>query len=181
MQKFEIANASGRSYSIGIEEVTQPTDALLKTLIDIDLQTFTESTFSHYTAAAFFHSGRIFLLKADDVIIGTCACMRTWERPNEVHLLSMGIRPGWRGRGLGHRFLRFVLERLGQRGIRALTLLVSENNLRALKLYREVGFESQGTVPTDTTARERFVTMTMRLRTDPLAELPQPEPGDSEA
>ena len=62
MQKFEIANASGRSYSIGIEEVTQPTDALLKTLIDIDLQTFTESTFSHYTAAAFFHSGRICLL-----------------------------------------------------------------------------------------------------------------------
>ncbi|MCO4743257.1 MAG: GNAT family N-acetyltransferase [Proteobacteria bacterium] len=156
-----------------MEEVDRVDDKLVRTLVDIDLQTFTESTFSRYTAAAFFLSGRVFLLKANDIVIGTCACMRTWERPNEVHLLSMGIRPGWRGRGLGHRFLHLVLERLGQRGIRAVTLLVSADNRRALKLYQEVGFEPHAVLPSGESARERFVPMTMRLREAPLAALPQ--------
>lgn len=174
MQKFQIAGASGRSYDIRVEEADRVDDELVRTLVDIDLQTFTESTFSRYTAAAFFLSGRVFLLKANDVAIGTCACMRTWERPNEVHLLSMGIRPGWRGRGLGHRFLGLVLDRLAQRGIRAVTLLVSSDNRRAIKLYQEVGFEVLAQLPEgSTSSREQFVSMTMRLRESPLAALPQ--------
>lgn len=175
MQKFQIAGASGRSYDITVEEVSRVDDELVRTLVEIDLQTFTESTFSRYTAAAFFLSGRVFLLKADEVVIGTCACMRTWERPTEVHLLSMGIRPGWRGRGLGHRFLQGVLARLGQRGIRGVTLMVSADNRRALKLYSEVGFLPIAEVPEafeGASPRERFVAMSLRLREAPLAALP---------
>ncbi|TNE89546.1 MAG: GNAT family N-acetyltransferase [Deltaproteobacteria bacterium] len=179
MQKFQIATASGRSYDISVEEVDRVDEHLVQTLVEIDLQTFTESTFSRYTAAAFFLSGRVFLLKADDIVIGTCACMRTWDRPNEVHLLSMGIRPGWRGKGLGHRFLHGVLERLAARGIRAVTLMVSADNRRAHKLYSEVGFETMAELPERPAkggvGRERFVAMTMRLREAPIAALPGQE------
>jgi ribosomal protein S18 acetylase RimI-like enzyme len=140
MESFRIDGNSLRKYAITVEEVGGPTADLIRTLVEIDLQTFAESTFSPYTAIAFLHSGRAFLLRADDVIIGTCVCYRAWERPNEVTLLAMGIRPGWRGRGLGQRFIAGVLDRLRARGIRAVNLLVGADNRRAIRVYTDVGF-----------------------------------------
>jgi ribosomal protein S18 acetylase RimI-like enzyme len=144
MESFRIERESGRAFQIRVEEVPAVTPDLVQTLIDIDLQTFAEPTFSHYTATAFFANGRVFLLRADDVVIGTCVCMRTWERPTEVSILSMGIRPGWRGRGLGQRFVSGVLERLRSRGLRSVTLLVGRQNRRAIKVYQDVGFQIVG-------------------------------------
>jgi GNAT superfamily N-acetyltransferase len=142
MESFRIDGNSIRNYTIRVEEVGEPTPDLIRTLVEIDLQTFAESTYSPYTAIAFLQSGRVFLLRADDVIIGTCVCYRCWDRPNEVTLLSMGIRPGWRGRGLGQRFISGVLERLKARGIRSVNLLVGADNRRAIKVYTDVGFRA---------------------------------------
>jgi len=141
MESFRIDGDSGRAFQIVVEEVGSVTPDLVQTLIDIDLQTFAESTFSHYTAAAFLANGRVFLLRADDVIIGTCVCMRGWDRPNEAMILSMGIRPGWRGRGLGQRFVKGVMSKLRHRGLRSVSLLVGKENRRAIKVYNDVGFQ----------------------------------------
>jgi ribosomal protein S18 acetylase RimI-like enzyme len=141
MESFRIDGHSGRAFQIVVEEVQQVTPELVQILIDIDLQTFAESTFSHYTAAAFLTNGRVYLMQADDVVIGTCVCMRSWERPNEATILSMGIRPGWRGRGLGQRFVSAVMNKLRSRGLRSVSLLVGKENRRAIKVYNDVGFE----------------------------------------
>jgi len=81
MESFRIVTDAGTEYAIHVQEVTHAREELVRTLIEIDLQTFSESTFSHYTAAAFLRYGRVFLLSADDVVIGTCVCMRCWDRP----------------------------------------------------------------------------------------------------
>lgn len=141
MESFRIDGNSIRDFSIGVDEVADVTPELVETLLEIDLQTFAEATYSTFTAAAFMRMGRVFLLRADDVIIGTCVCFRSWDRPNEAMLLSMGIRPGWRGRGLGQRFVKGVLDRLRARGLRSVALLVGKDNRRALKVYADVGFE----------------------------------------
>ena len=141
MNHFQIDDAAGHRYIIGVEEVSHASPELIRTLIEIDLQTFAESTFSAYTAATFLHSGRVFLLRADEAIIGTCVCMRSWERPNEATILSMGIRPGWRGRGLGQRFVSLVAKRLRARGMRGVSLLVGADNRRAIGVYEDVGFQ----------------------------------------
>ena len=120
--------------------MTRVDPALVRTLIEIDLQTFAESTFSPYTAAAFLQNGRVFLLRADEAVIGTCVCMRAWDRPTEAMILSMGIRPGWRGRGLGQRFVSGVLDKLKAKGMRSVSLLVGTDNRRAVKVYEDVGF-----------------------------------------
>jgi len=138
----------------------------VRTLIEIDLQTFAESTFSHYTAAAFLKYGHVFLLRADDGVIGTCVCMRTWDRPNETLILSMGIKPGWRGRGLGQFFIAGVVERLREQGNLAVCLLVGSGNSRALKVYKDVGFEVIDEGPEDPRTGERFVYMRMPLPQD---------------
>ena len=152
MESFRIDGNSVREFSIRVDEVTDVTPELVEVLLEIDLQTFAESTYSPFTAAAFMRMGRVFLLRADDVIIGTCVCFRSWDRPNEAMLLSMGIRPGWRGRGLGQRFVTGVLDRLRARGLRSVSLLVGKDNRRALKVYADVGFEAVDERPVDRAA-----------------------------
>lgn len=144
MDSFRIDEGSDRAYAIRLDEVVDVTAELVQTLIEIDLQTFAESTFSPYTAAAFLKAGRVFLLRADEQVIGTCVCLRNWERANEALILSMGLRPGWRGQGLGQHFVQGVLDRLRERGVRSCSLLVGRDNRRAIKLYEDVGFELVG-------------------------------------
>lgn len=174
MEPFQIDGAVGRSFSINVEEVREVTDSLVRTLIEIDLQTFSESTYSNYTARVFLSSGRVFLLKAEDVVIGTCVCTRSWDRPNEALLLTMGIRPGWRGRGLGHRFFQGVASRLEQKGLRAINLMVSRDNRRAMRIYQDTGFDIVSEMDPDQRTGEIFVLMRKRLEVDsPVAEFPK--------
>jgi ribosomal protein S18 acetylase RimI-like enzyme len=184
LEGFRIDGKGGTSFLIRVEDAEGDPATLTRILLDIDLQTFNEATFSTYTAAAFLQHGHVFVLKADSGpaayprsgsgtsgaqdIIGTATFMRTWERPNEVLLLSMGIRPGWRGRGLGQRFLGGVLDRLRQRGLRAVTLMVGSENRRAVRVYQDVGFTILGTAYDDPRTGESFLSMRLQLQDDPL-------------
>ena len=162
MESWKV-EGEGRTFEIRVDEVDEFTSDLIKTLIEIDLQTFSESTFSQFTAAALLRHGRVYVLRADGSIIGTCVCMRSWDRPNEAMILSMGIRPGWRGRGLGQRFVAGVLSRLRQRGLRTASLMVGSDNRRAIRLYQDVGFEVVEEGPTDHRTGESLWMMRMKL------------------
>lgn len=166
MESFRIDGNSVRDYILLVDEVHDLTPELVATLVEIDLHTFAESTFSSYTAAAFLRFGRVFLLKADDVVIGTCVCFRSWDRPNEVQLLSMGIRPGWRGRGLGQKFVTGVLDRLRARGVRAVSLMVGRDNRRAIKVYTDVGFLPVEEREVDVATGDVLVLMRVNLSND---------------
>lgn len=144
MDSFRLDQGSDHAYAIRLDEVVDVTAEHVQMMIEIDLQTFAESTFSPYTAAAFLKAGQVFLLRADDQVIGTCVCLRSWERTNEAIILSMGLRPGWRGQGLGQYFVQQVLDRLRNRGFRSCCLLVGRDNRRAIKLYEDVGFSHVG-------------------------------------
>ena len=173
MENFRQEGRAGREVSFEIEEVESFDDALVRTLIDIDLQTFSEPTFSNYTAAVLLQGGRVFLLKADGVVIGTCVNLRSWKRPSEVTLLSMGIRPGWRGRGLGQAFLVGVVQRMSAMGIRAVSLHVSDDNRRAMRVYRDCGFEPVGEPLVDPRTGDCLVRMRKQLQADdPVIEFP---------
>lgn len=163
MEPYSIVGESGRRYRIRVAEVEGPSHELVQTLVDIDLQTFSESTFSQYTAAAFITSGRVFLLYAEQVIIGTCVCMRSWADADGVLVLSMGIRPGWRGRGLGLRFVQGVKDSLAARGVRTMSLLVATSNQRALKVYEELGFVTSGLGLSDPRTGDELVSLCCSL------------------
>ncbi|MBN2799130.1 MAG: GNAT family N-acetyltransferase [Deltaproteobacteria bacterium] len=167
MSDFQLDTDSGRSFDIRIEEVEGYDPQLARTLIEIDLQTFTEPTFSPYTAAVFLHFGITFLLKADDRVIGTCVCVRAWEHPHEAMILAMGIRPGWRGKGLGEHFVAGVADRLGARGIRRINLLLNRDNRRAFKVYQQVGFEVVEELPIEPLTEEVLIALQCELIGDP--------------
>jgi ribosomal protein S18 acetylase RimI-like enzyme len=140
MESFGTSGQVGPRTEFHIDEVHDVSTELIDTLIEIDLQTFSESTFSEYAAAAMLRNGRVYLLSSGDQVIGTCVTMRCWDRPNEAMVLSMGIKPGWRGQGLGQYFIRGVLQKLRQRGLRSASLYVGTDNRRAIKVYEDVGF-----------------------------------------
>jgi len=64
------------------------------------------------------------------------------------HLIGMYVKPEARGAGVGRllveRALAYAAER---RGLRTLTLTVTQGNVSAERLYRSVGFEAFGVEP----------------------------------
>ncbi len=167
MESIRVETEAGRCYDVTIQEVRNPDDKLVRTLIDIDLQTFAESTFSFYMAAALLQHGSVYLLKAEEVVIGTCVCVRDWGTRYEAVMLSMGIRPGWRGQGLGQAFVDGVVSRLRARGVRGVSLLVGSGNSRAIRVYEDVGFVTvDERAVCDSRSGERFVRMRCELQDD---------------
>jgi ribosomal protein S18 acetylase RimI-like enzyme len=141
--KISLANNGGRIYDVHCTEVTAPDPALIRTITEIDLLTFSEPTFSRYTGGLMLRHGRTFLLQAEDLVIGTCQCLRSWNAPDEAVLFCMALRPGWRGQGLGRYFVAQVLEGLSASGISSVVLEVSSTDKRALHLYEEIfGFQA---------------------------------------
>lgn len=179
MESFDADAPLGRSFRLAeradlrVEEVHEVTPELVAKLVEIDLQTFSESTFSEYAAAAMLRNGRVFLLWAPSGVIGTCVTMRCWDRPNEAMVLSMGIKPGWRGQGLGQHFIASVLAKLKARGLRSVCLYVGTDNRRAIRVYEDVGFAQVERGPRDAHGQGALMLMRAVLQDDlPVIELP---------
>jgi ribosomal protein S18 acetylase RimI-like enzyme len=144
---YSVAGRDGQVHRLRTVEVTQHDAALIKTVVDIDLMTWSEQTFSRYTAGLMLRYGRTFLLLADDVPIGTCQCVRTWERPSEAVLFTISIRPGWRGRGLGTSFVQQVCDALARSGTRSVVLHVDASNHHGIRIYEDrFGFSVAATL-----------------------------------
>ena len=58
------------------------------------------------------------------------------------HLAQVAVDPTFQRQGVGRLLLRNTLDRLAAIGIRTLSLMVSRDNDRALRLYRALGFDS---------------------------------------
>lgn len=164
MSDFQLDTDFGHAFDLRIDELEGYDHQVAQTLIEIDLQTFTEPTFSTYTAAVFLRFGTTYLMKADDRVIGTCVCIRGWKEEGEASILAMGIRPGWRGRGLGEHFVQEVLDRLTRQGMKRVSLLVNRENRRALKVYQEVGFEVSEELPRDPHTGETWMVLSYPLQ-----------------
>lgn len=140
-------------------------DSLVDVVIDIDLKSFIEPTFSRHTATALLAHGETFLLMSGEQIVGTCLAMRAWEPSGSVHLVSMAILPGSRGRGLGQRFIGWVLAALAEDGLASASLVVGSENVRALRVYKDVGFEITHEGPVDRATGERQLYLSVDLAT----------------
>jgi len=80
-----------------------------------------------------------------DRVVGWCDATPR-DRPATRHsgVLGMGVVPEWRGRGIGERLIRRVIEASRTFGLSRVELAVRDDNSRAMALYRKVGFEVEG-------------------------------------
>lgn len=165
--------ASSSGYQLEVHEVDVADPELIPQLVDLDLLTFAEPTFSRFTLGAILRFGRVFTVTADELTIGVCYCLRAWTDPHEVVIFNMALRPGWRGHGLGTRFLYKVLVRLKNGGARSVALAVAASNHRAIAVYRtKFGFEHVATLPNEYHTGQEYLLM----RLDLTRELRDPTP-----
>jgi len=77
---------------------------------------------------------------ADDEVIGVALIAR---RGDVARVAALGVVPAWRGQQVGAALLRAALDAARARGERQMMLEVFEQNERAVRLYRSLGFEAQ--------------------------------------
>jgi ribosomal protein S18 acetylase RimI-like enzyme len=165
MERYHLTRApDSEGYSLEVHEIEQHDPRQIALLTELDLLTYSEPTFSRYTLGAFLRFGRVFSITADGLVIGACHCMRSFEDPDEVVIFNMALRPGWRGHGLGSRFLRQILEKLRARGTRSVALVVAAANSRAIAVYRQkFGFQHEATLPNEFGNGQEYLLMRLPL------------------
>lgn len=67
-------------------------------------------------------------------------CLVTEILDGHAHIAQLAVMPSRQQKGVGRRLLRHALDRLQRRSFYSVSLMVSEENLSALRLYRQLGF-----------------------------------------
>jgi len=78
----------------------------------------------------------------DTVAVIAFAC--AWIVDQEMKINNIAVHPDFRSRGVGTRFLKFLLEYAASQGCREVTLEVRPSNEVALHLYHQAGFVPVG-------------------------------------
>lgn len=86
-----------------------------------------------------------FVAIADGRIVGWCDIVRA-AGTHERHLgkLGMGVMAQWRGRGIGRQLMIDTVEAADAENFLRIELCVLSDNVRAIKLYRDFGFDEEG-------------------------------------
>jgi ribosomal protein S18 acetylase RimI-like enzyme len=85
---------------------------------------------------------------ANGIIVGWCDVFPHWAYAlKHVGTLGMGVHADFRGQGLGRSLLLKTLEHALMNGVFRVTLEAREDNLRAIRLYEQVGFKHEGRAP----------------------------------
>jgi ribosomal protein S18 acetylase RimI-like enzyme len=167
MERYHLT-LNNDGYRFEIREVQQYESSLISSLTELDLLTYSEPTFSRFTLGVFLRNGRVFLAMADELVIGACHCLRDYSNPEEVVIFNMALRPGWRGHGLGTRFLSGILGYLKAGGVKAVSLQVADNNQRAVWIYKEkFGFQQLSTHPNEFQNGQAYLGMRLDLERYP--------------
>jgi ribosomal protein S18 acetylase RimI-like enzyme len=85
------------------------------------------------------------LATSADRVVGWCD-VNPVQRPTMRHsgVLGIGLLGEYRGRGLGEKLMLKTLEAAHRFGLSRVELSVRHDNVRALGLYRKLGFEVEG-------------------------------------
>ena len=109
-------------------------------IVAVDAASFNNPTPREAIAWEARHSdvARMHVLRApDDTVVGFAA---SWVIFDELHINSLAVLPGWRGRGLAWFLLGEVVAASRREGVTRATLEVRESNLAARRLYESFGF-----------------------------------------
>jgi ribosomal-protein-alanine N-acetyltransferase len=67
-----------------------------------------------------------------------------WLVLDEAHITNIAVRKDLRGRGIGEKVTRALMQLAADTGVRYMTLEVRRSNLAAQSLYRKLGFLNVG-------------------------------------
>lgn len=78
-------------------------------------------------------------------VVGWCDVQRqAWAGCSHAGRIGYGVRPAWRGKGIGRRLLREALERCAAAGISRIEAEVFTHNVASVRLLGAHGFQVEG-------------------------------------
>lgn len=83
----------------------------------------------------------VIVYKPEEKVIGY---LIYWKIGEEAQISNVAVHPDWRGRGIGERVIREILELMKKQGVRYVVLEVRPSNQVARSLYHKLGFEVIG-------------------------------------
>lgn len=91
----------------------------------------------------------VFLVaEVDGKIVGEgIALVRHHKHSVSGRAYSLAVDPAYRGRGIGEKLMREMIEQLRLRNVRRIYLEVEASNASAIKLYQRIGFGKIGSLP----------------------------------
>jgi putative acetyltransferase len=85
------------------------------------------------------------LAERDGRIVGFCIGFLAPGRRG--HIITLDVRAGERGTGVGKALLEATVERMRRSGVSETTLEVDVENANAIGFYERLGFQRKGTLP----------------------------------
>ncbi|HEX5038193.1 MAG TPA: ribosomal protein S18-alanine N-acetyltransferase [bacterium] len=83
----------------------------------------------------------LFVIRKDGKVIGY---IDFWRVGPEVHLITIGVQPDFRRRGVGTKLIEFMLGEARKNRVETVSLDVRPSNAAGLKLYQKFGFRQAG-------------------------------------
>lgn len=92
-------------------------------------------------------NGPVYYAIHDDRVVGWCDVF-PMNNPRQSHRggLGMGLLPEYRGKGIGSRLLKAVMDHAKTFGLEKVELHVYTSNEPAIALYKKFGFEQEGLI-----------------------------------
>jgi ribosomal protein S18 acetylase RimI-like enzyme len=89
--------------------------------------------------------GSLYVYEADGQVVATCIVTRQPRRAQHVATLgTLATHPQFQGRGIGTRFMKELVGRLKEEGVKRIDLCAEADNPAALAFYKKLGFEPEG-------------------------------------
>lgn len=135
----------------GVVEIASVSETDLDALVELERRAFTQGeAFSRKQLRYLLRSPRAVVkaAKVDDRVVGwVIALLRHHRRYDSARLYSLAVDPAYRGRGIGERLVRYVLQYLEEHEVHRCFLEVREENATAQRLYERLGFTFVCTLP----------------------------------
>lgn len=92
-------------------------------------------------------NGPVYYAIHNDRVVGWCDVFPE-ENPRQSHRggLGMGLLPEYRGKGIGSKLLKAVMDHAKKFGLEKVELHVYTSNEHAIALYKKFGFEQEGLI-----------------------------------
>lgn len=156
------------SPELEVVRIQRPDPNILERLANYDREAFGPLGLQGCDLAVMAEAGAVFVAKLGDEIVGSCQIMRMLDEPEFLYLVGFYIRPQWRGRRLGVRFLQLVIREARALGSEGIVLTVSPTNQAALALYRGIGFVQERAAPDFYGEGEDRIVLRLRFQKDHL-------------
>lgn len=145
----------------------------LEAVTELDRRVFPEMPYPQFVLRQYLDARpqSVFQVIEEDGVVCGYALALVVSSDRKAWLLALAVSPDYRGRRLGDRLLRGILQQCWYRGVRQVLITVRPNNEAALALYRKYHFHktaSEENYYGDLEPREILQSMLRRTSAFPL-------------